>query len=169
MPSWRRPFYPYGVGQTHRHWPEMRQEMTVWSTAAAASTTMATAATTTTTTATAAPDLIFAPHLLPVTRGMLSTLHLQLAAGWDLDGVRGVLEARYGGAPFVRVLPPGEAASLAHVVRTNRCVIGVHAAGPADRVILTSALDNLVKGASGQAVQNFNVMFGLPESQGLVG
>ena len=59
-------------------------------------------------------------------------------------------------------------ASLAHVTRTNRCVIGVHAAGPANRLILSSALDNLVKGASGQAVQNFNLMFGLPETQGLV-
>lgn len=141
-------FHPYGLGQAHRHWPEMRQEMLGWSAAA--------------------PELIFAPHLLPVTRGMLSTLHLRLAPGWDLERVRASLEARYAGEPFVRVLPPGEMASLAHVTRTNRCVIGVHAAGPADRLILSSALDNLVKGASGQAVQNFNLMFGLPETQGLV-
>ncbi|HQZ70378.1 MAG TPA: N-acetyl-gamma-glutamyl-phosphate reductase [Anaerolineae bacterium] len=141
-------FYPYGIGQTHRHWPEMRQEMNGWSAAA--------------------PELVFAPHLLPVTRGMLSTLHLELAAGWDLDRARLTLESRYATEAFVRVLPPGEAASLAHVARTNRCVIGVHAAGPANRLVLTSALDNLVKGASGQAVQNFNVMFGLPETQGLV-
>jgi N-acetyl-gamma-glutamyl-phosphate reductase len=141
-------FYPYGIGQTHRHWPEMRQAMAGW--------------------ADAAPDLVFAPHLLPVTRGILSTLHLQLAPAWNLSRVRQALEARYEGEPFVRVLPPGEAASLAHVTRSNRCVIGVHAAGPADRLILTSALDNLVKGAGGQALQNFNVMFGLPETAGLV-
>jgi N-acetyl-gamma-glutamyl-phosphate reductase len=141
-------FHPYGIGQTHRHWPEMRQEMLGWSAAA--------------------PELIFAPHLLPVIRGMLSTLHLRLSPGWDLARVRAALEARYADEPFVRVLPPGELASLAHVSRTNRCVIGVHAAGPADRLILSSALDNLVKGASGQAVQNFNAMFGLPETLGLV-
>ena len=141
-------FHPYGIGQTHRHWPEMRQEMLGWSAAA--------------------PELIFAPHLLPVIRGMLSTLHLRLAPGWDLARVRAALEGRYVDEPFVRVLPPGEMASLAHVSRTNRCVIGVHAAGPADRLILSSALDNLVKGASGQAVQNFNAMFGLPETLGLV-
>jgi N-acetyl-gamma-glutamyl-phosphate reductase len=141
-------FHPYGVGQTHRHWPEMRQAIFGWSPGA--------------------PDLVFSPHLLPVTRGILSTIYVELGPGWDLERCRAALESRYAAEPFVRVLPAGEAASLAHVVRTNRLVIGLHPAGPPDRVIITAALDNLVKGAAGQAVQNFNVMVGLPETAGLV-
>lgn len=140
-------FYPYGMGQSHRHVAELQQELLSADPRA--------------------PELIFCPHLLPVVRGILSTLHLELAAGWTLERVRQLLEERYAAEPFVDVLPPGEAASLAHVSRRNRCVIGIHAAGPAQRLILSSALDNLLKGASGQALQNFNLAFGLPESSGL--
>lgn len=140
-------FYPYGIGQSHRHVAELQQELR----AAHA----------------AAPELVFCPHLLPVVRGILSTLHLELAPGWTLERVRQLLDETYGGEPFVDVLPAGEAASLAHVSRRNRCVIGIHAAGPPGRLVLSSALDNLLKGASGQALQNFNLAFGLPETLGL--
>ncbi len=140
-------FYPYGIGQSHRHYAELRQELLAASEAG--------------------PELVFCPHLLPVVRGILSTLHLELAEGWTMERVRERLEERYAAEPFVRVLPPGEAASLAHVSRSNRCVIGIHPAGPPRRLIISSALDNLLKGASGQALQNFNVAFGLPEVMGL--
>ncbi len=139
-------FSPYGIGQSHRHWPEIVQGLGRWQAPA--------------------PELIFSPHLLPVPRGILSTIYLSMAPGWDAAAVRGALDAAYAGEPFVRVLPAGELASLAHVNYTNSCAIGV--AGAGHMVILTSAIDNLVKGASGQAVQNMNVMFGLDETSGLL-
>jgi N-acetyl-gamma-glutamyl-phosphate reductase len=74
--------------------------------------------------------------------------------------------ATYEGEPFVKILPAGEVATLAHVTHTNRCVIGLTAG--AGMLILTSAIDNLVKGAAGQAVQNMNLMFGIKETAGLV-
>jgi N-acetyl-gamma-glutamyl-phosphate reductase len=75
-------------------------------------------------------------------------------------------EEIYASEPFIRVLPAGEFATLAHVVNSNRCVIGLTVA--AETLILTSAIDNLVKGAAGQAVQNMNLMFGFEEQTGLV-
>lgn len=139
-------FSPYSIGQSHRHWPEIVQGLGMWQENP--------------------PDLIFSPHLLPVPRGILSTIYAPLRAGWR----SGDLHARYGetfrGEPFVQLLPKSELATLAHVVHTNRCAIGLTQAG--DTLIITAAIDNLVKGAAGQAVQNMNVMFGLAETIGLV-
>ena len=138
-------FSPYKVGRSHRHLPEMEQAMAAWHEDA--------------------PPLIFTPHLLPVPRGILSTIYVPLQPGVKEQAVHELYMLAYEGEPFVKILPPGQQATLAHVVHTNRCVIGLTEA--AGTLIITSAIDNLVKGAAGQAVQNMNVMFGLPETAGL--
>lgn len=139
-------FLPYKIGRSHRHLPEMEQELAFWHEDP--------------------PPLIFSPHLLPVPRGILSTIYVPLVDGWSEEGLRELYLATYEGEPFVKILPAGEVATLAHVTHTNRCVIGLTAG--AGMLILTSAIDNLVKGAAGQAVQNMNLMFGIEETAGLV-
>jgi N-acetyl-gamma-glutamyl-phosphate reductase len=138
-------FSPYSIGHAHRHLPEMEQGFRFWNDAP--------------------PKLIFSPHLLPVPRGILSTIYVPLAKEWSEDELR-LLYSVYDDEPFVRLLPSGELATLAHVNYTNQCAIGLTLAG--NTLILTSAIDNLVKGAAGQAVQNMNVMFGIEETAGLV-
>jgi N-acetyl-gamma-glutamyl-phosphate reductase len=108
--------------------------------------------------------LTFCPHLLPVRRGILSALYLKTAAG--VEALSAALRAAYEGSPFVRVVAPGPP-RLSDVVHTNQCRISVHEAAPG-RVVVFSALDNLVKGAAGQAVQNLNLVLGFPEEAGLV-
>jgi len=107
--------------------------------------------------------LTFCPHLLPVRRGILSALYVRTEVGGDR--LRAALRAAYDG-PFVRVVEPGPP-RLSDVVHTNECRLSVHDAAPG-RVVVFSALDNLVKGAAGQAVQNLNLALGLPEDAGLV-
>jgi N-acetyl-gamma-glutamyl-phosphate reductase len=108
----------------------------------------------------------FTPHLVPMSRGMLSTIHATLANGVTVEQVREVLRARYAHEPFVQVLETGAASS--HQVRgTNQCVMSVHAGRLPSELIVVSVIDNLVKGASGQALQNANLMFGLPETTNL--
>ncbi|MFN9334203.1 MAG: N-acetyl-gamma-glutamyl-phosphate reductase [Planctomycetota bacterium] len=131
-------FCAYGVG-VHRHAPEIQQEADT-------------------------PNLVFTPHLLPTFRGILSTLYLTPNAGVTADAVRECLRARYADEAFVRVYDKGQP-ELRCVQRTNQCHIAVAASGPL--VVVTSAIDNLVKGASGQALQNMNLMLGLPEGDGL--
>lgn len=138
-------FSAYNIGQVHRHWPEITQGFGLWQANP--------------------PDLIFSPHLLPVPRGILSTIYAPLQPGWGLADVWALYAQTYADEPFVQALPLGQLASLAHVTHTNRCVIGLAQAG--ETLLLTSAIDNLVKGAAGQAVQNMNVMLGLAETMGL--
>lgn len=138
-------FSPYKIGRVHRHLPEMEQAIGWWRADA--------------------PQLIFSPHLLPVPRGILSTIYVTLAGGINETELRERYRRHYDDETFVDVLPPGELASLAHVNYTNRCAIGLTIAG--QTLILTSAIDNLIKGAAGQAIQNMNVMFGCPEAAGL--
>jgi N-acetyl-gamma-glutamyl-phosphate reductase len=138
-------FSPYKIGRAHRHLPEMEQAIQAWRPGA--------------------PPLIFSPHLLPVPRGILSTLYVTLDEDADERALRGLYEEAYAGEPFVDVLPAGELASLAHVNGTNRCVISLTPVGRT--LILASAIDNLIKGAAGQAVQNMNVVFDGPETMGL--
>jgi N-acetyl-gamma-glutamyl-phosphate reductase len=111
------------------------------------------------------PRLIFSPHLLPVPRGILANIYIPLRAGWQETEIRDLYKSTYKDEPFVQVLPSGQLATLAHVVHTNRCAISLTFA--ADTLIITSATDNLIKGAAGQAVQNMNVMFNLEEEAGL--
>lgn len=112
----------------------------------------------------AAPvGLTFVPHLLPVRRGILATVYVRAAGDADL---RRTLADFYRGEPFVRVLPEGSMPSLASVNGTNLCRLGVHQF-PDGRAVVIAAIDNLVKGAAGQAVQNMNVRLGLGETAGL--
>ena len=107
-------------------------------------------------------ELTFCPHLLPVKRGILTALYVEPTR--DLEQLKRALESAYGGSAFVHVVdaPP----RLSDVVETNDCRISVHAAAPG-RAVVFSALDNLVKGAAGQAIQNLNLALGWPEAEGL--
>jgi N-acetyl-gamma-glutamyl-phosphate reductase len=153
---------PYSIGYSHRHIAEMEQELLQvadgrWQVAAIQS-----------------PDhpvtdfrIIFSPHLLPVSRGILSTMYVTLPEGVDAAAARAVYAESYSSEPFVHLLPAGQLASLHHVVHSNRCAIGLTFVPGTTTLIVTSAIDNLRKGASGQAVQNMNVLFGLAETLGL--
>lgn len=112
------------------------------------------------------PPLIFSPHLLPVPRGILSTIYVTLNEPWEEVTLRALYREAYAAEPFLTILPAGQLATLAHVNHSNRCAISLTVTG--NTVILTSAIDNLIKGAAGQAVQNMNVMFGIEETTGLV-
>lgn len=105
----------------------------------------------------------FTPHLLPQNRGILATTYLK----GEARAIHAHLAERFAGEPFVHVLPYGRTPATRHVRGSNHCLIGVVADRQPDRTILVSVLDNLVKGASGQAIQNMNLMLGLPETTGL--
>lgn len=108
----------------------------------------------------------FVPHLLPVKRGILATCHAQLAPGKRIDDVTEAFD-EYRGAPFISLASSADDVSLHDVVGTNRCRIGWTLEG--DHLVVTSAIDNLVKGAAGQAVQNLNLLLGLDERTALAG
>lgn len=110
---------------------------------------------------------IFTPHLGPYDRGILSTIHVELADGWTEDRVRDTLRTQYANEPCVRLCAPGVWPSVADVRATNRCDIALAVDAKRGHLIITSALDNLVKGAAGQAVQCMNVRLGLPETTAL--
>jgi N-acetyl-gamma-glutamyl-phosphate reductase len=138
--------HAYGVAG-HRHAPEIEQGLS----------------------AAAGYKLVvnFTPHLMPMNRGILSTIYVRLAPGATIGDLRAVLEGAYRDEPFVRVLPEGSLPATRHVRATNLCLIGLSRDRVANRAILVSAIDNLVKGASGQAIQNMNAMFGIPETTAL--
>ena len=140
-------FRAYGVGGTHRHIPEIEQELSLL-----AGSEMA---------------IAFTPHLVPMDRGILSTIYSNPVGRVTAADLIELYEAFYDGEPFVRVLPEGVFPSTAHVRGSNFCDIGIAVDERTGRVIVVSAIDNLVKGASGQAVQNMNLMCGLPETLGL--
>lgn len=131
-------FCAYAVG-THRHTPEIHQVA-------------------------GTERIVFVPHLLPVFRGILSTIYVTPAAGILAADILDCLRQAYSGEAFVRVFERG-LPELSGVQHTNQCHIGVAAAGAS--VVIVAALDNLVKGASGQALQNMNLMLGLEEGAGL--
>lgn len=135
----------YGIGK-HRHVAEIEQELAKVSGAQ--------------------NKISFTPHLVPLSRGMLSTIHATLTNGATADSVRALLQKRYADEPFVTVL--NEGAPSSHQVRgTNQCFISVHAGRLPSELIIVSIIDNLVKGASGQALQNANLMIGAPETTNL--
>jgi N-acetyl-gamma-glutamyl-phosphate reductase len=161
---------PYNIGHVHRHVPEIEQVLNSqwrgdWKLESADS-----------------PDLqspisiLFSPHLLPISRGMLSMLYVKLSPAAAEQDWQSIYEKRYEGEPFVRVLPKGQVSTIAHANHTNYDVISVHpvslprATGEGQgggHLQIVSCIDNLVKGASGQALQNMNVMFGIDECEGL--
>lgn len=138
--------HPYAVG-SHRHAPEIEQEIGKVSGDLA--------------------PVNFTPHLVPMNRGELVTCHLRMNDGASADSLRETLAARFGDEPFVHVLPAGSMPATRHVRGSNHCVIGVFADRIPGRAIVIAAIDNLVKGSSGQAIQNMNLMFGLTETSGL--
>jgi N-acetyl-gamma-glutamyl-phosphate reductase len=131
-----------------------------------------------------APPVIFTPHLAPLNRGILSTIYIPLIPAWRVTPENSVMppsgeiEAKtaeihalyadfYKDEPFVRVLSPGLTAATNRVRQSNYCDISVHLDINGSVLIVTSAIDNMVKGASGQAVQNMNILFGYDEKAGL--
>jgi N-acetyl-gamma-glutamyl-phosphate reductase len=135
---------PYAVGH-HRHMPEMEQEL-----ARAAGSPV---------------TISFTPHLVPMNRGELVTCIVETSR--PIADLRAVLAARYGSEPFVHLLREGVAPATRMVRGSNHVVVNVFADRVPGRAIVIAAIDNLVKGSSGQAIQNFNLMFGLPETMGL--
>lgn len=113
-------------------------------------------------------SVLFVPHLVPMTRGMLTTQYAYLQNQVTGDDIRACLDVFYGQRPFVRVYPEGSLPETLHVKGTNFCDIGFKVDEKHGRLILISTIDNLVKGAAGQAVQNMNIMCGLDEAAGLM-
>lgn len=109
-------------------------------------------------------EIQFAPHLVPVNRGVLASCYLR----GDAEVIHATLAARYAAEPFLCVLPPGQTPGLGHVAGSNFCHVGVVADRKPGRALVVAALDNLNKGSSGQAVQNANLMLGLDETAGLM-
>jgi N-acetyl-gamma-glutamyl-phosphate reductase len=136
----------------HRHTAEIEQELTALAGATGAE----------------APPVTFTPHLLPITRGIYTTCYARSLDTIDLDALVERYQAFYSEAPFVRITgttPP----EIRHVVGANDCRIGLAADRRSGRIIVMAVIDNLLKGAAGQAVQNMNLMLGLPETAGLSG
>src|SRR5437773_4838168 len=106
---------------------------------------------------------VFTPHLIPINRGILNTIVLRPA---NRASVRSILSDTYATAPFVRVFPDGRMPNVQNVTRTNLCSIGIASSGP--NTVIVSAIDNLVKGAAGQAIQNLNLMLGCEPAAGLL-
>jgi len=144
---------PYNIGYRHRHIAEMEMVLNA-----------------------ASPNggyrFTFSPHLLPVNRGILSTMYVRVPAGVTEAEVRDLYEETYAGEPFIHLLPAGQQASLRHTVHTNRCAISITPELPDDPacrdLIIVATEDNLIKGASGQAVQCMNLALGFPETAGLL-
>lgn len=139
--------HPYGVGH-HRHMPEIDQSLSE--------------------AAGRRVEATFTPHLIPINRGMESTIYVQLTGKHTPEDLRAALAHRYADEPFIQVLPQGATPETRFVRGSNNCQIAVHPDRKPGRAIVTSVIDNLTKGASGQAVQNFNLMFGLPETRALI-
>lgn len=134
-------FSAYNIGRKHRHIAEIEQETDT--------------------------DVLFSPHLLPVVRGILSTIYVTITPGTRRETLAQAF-ALFADEPFTHVLPEGRLPELRHVVGGNDCVIGIEPVDlEAGRIIIVSVEDNLLKGASGQAVHNMNLLFGLDETMGL--
>lgn len=138
-------FKAYGVGQ-HRHEPEIRQGLHLGERA----------------------SLVFVPHLLPTVRGIYSTMHVAFTNAVSDEEMTSLYADSYAGAPFVRVLPAGKIPELKDVVNTPYAEIGFQLLQGGRRAVIVSVIDNLLKGAASQAVQNFNRMHGYAETEGLL-
>ena len=130
----------------HRHQPEIRQNLRQLNDAA---------------------ELVFVPHLMPMIRGIHATVYSEALA--DIDSIQQHFENFYAEEPFVDVLPPGSHPETRSVKGANDCRIAVHKLPDSNRIVVLSVIDNLVKGAAGQAIQNMNLMMSLAETEGLNG
>lgn len=137
---------PYAVG-THRHTPEIVEQLTAISQEDV--------------------SLMFVPHLVPMQRGILSTIYVHNDHHLSYDDIDKLYKETYQGEPFVRVLNQGETPTTKAVSGSNYCDIGLAVDETTNTIIITAVIDNLIKGASGQAVQNMNIIFGLDETTGL--
>ena len=147
-PELNEGFSAYKVA-AHRHTPEMEQSLSH--------------------VAGGAPvKLTFVPHLLPVNRGILATCYAKLQKEASLQEIRQAYEEQYGDEPFIRLLPEGRVADIKNVRYSNYCDISLHMDPRTNTFIAISAIDNMVKGAAGQAIQNMNLAFGLDETCGLM-
>ena len=145
-PELNEAFTAYKVA-AHRHTPEMEQTLSK---------------------AAGAPvRLTFVPHLLPVNRGILATCYARLKDGVTTEELSRVYHERYDGEYFVRLLPKGRVADIKNVWYSNFCDVSLHMDPRTNTFVAISAIDNMVKGAAGQAVQNMNLAFGLDETEGL--
>lgn len=113
-------------------------------------------------------NITFVPHLVPMTRGMLTTIYADLFKGVSYEDIQNCFSSFYSDSPFIRICSKGRFPDTLHVRGTNYCDIGFNLDLRNNRLILISAIDNLVKGAAGQAVQNMNIMLGLDETKGLM-
>jgi len=111
--------------------------------------------------------ITFVPHLIPMDRGILTTLYVKLTKKMKTEDLLQVFEECYDGEPFVRVYPKGKLPNTKDVRGSNFCDLGLAVDESDDRAVIVTAIDNLVKGASGEAVQNMNIMLGYPETMGL--
>ena len=139
-------FKAYNVG-VHRHTPEIEQELGEL--------------------ARERVPVLFAPHLVPMNRGILSTIYVELKNAPTEGELKKLYEEFYRGEPFIRLLHPDQLPQVKDVRGSNDCAIGYRYDARTDRLVVVTALDNLVKGAAGQAIQNMNVMCGWPEDEGL--
>ncbi len=140
-------FRPYKVGRAHRHTPEIEQELTVL--------------------AGTEVRITFTPHLLPISRGILSTVYASLAPGFDRKKIDTLYRNHYQNEPFVRLLAEDSFPATQYVRGSNFCDISYKIDSVTNRIIVMSTIDNIVKGAAGQAVQNMNLMNGFKENTGL--
>jgi len=149
---------PYKIG-CHRHTPEIARNFAAMAASEGRG---------------ASPPVVFTPHLIPMNRGILSTIYIPLTgekAADNIDektsGLRKLYADFYKDEPFIRVLPSGLTAAANRVRNSNYCDISVHTDQSGSILIVVSAIDNMVKGAAGQAVQNMNIIFGFEEKTGL--
>jgi N-acetyl-gamma-glutamyl-phosphate reductase len=149
---------PYSIGYRHRHIAEMEQVLNGVGGVNGANGRQ--------------HRFLFSPHLLPVNKGILSTMYISVPVGVSEQEVRSLYAETYAGEPFIQLVAAGQQASLRHTVNSNRCAISITPADPNQKdgpdYIIVATLDNLLKGASGQAVQNFNISVGLDETTGLI-
>jgi len=139
-------FKSYNIG-VHRHTPEIEQELSEI--------------------AGEGVSVLFAPHLLPINRGILSTMYVKLRPTPDETAVAEIYREFYKGEPFIRIRPPGRFPETKDVRGSNDCAIGFRYDPRTEKLIVITAIDNLVKGAAGQAIQNLNLICGWPETYGL--
>lgn len=146
FPRCNESFHPYKLG-SHRHTPEIEQELSKM--------------------ADTEIQVVFTPHLLPVNRGIVSTIYVTLKEDITFEDVIHVYHQYYDSEYFVRVLPQGKVADLKFVKYSNFCDISLHYDERYHKLMIISTIDNMVKGAAGQAIQNMNIMFKIEETKGL--
>lgn len=145
-PDCNENFAAYAIG-SHRHTPEIEEVLS--------------------TMANEEVNVTFTPHLLPINRGIISTIYSNLTTDKTLEEIHSIYVNAYKTEPFVQILPLGEVACIKDVKLTNNCQISLHLNHKKNGIIIISAIDNMIKGAAGQAIQNMNILLGLEEDEGL--